>query len=231
LTYDIFFISESAATIDFGSTISEEMNKKIIALFDRLNDHPAEGLIEAIPAYSSITLYFDICSLRSKINPQMKIHDWIIDELHKQMQTDITVSNQEKHVVRIPVCYDASFAPDLPWIAKQRKIDAGEIVRLHHSTQYRVYMLGFLPGFAYMAEVDERISIPRKPQPRPIVAGGVGIAGRQTGIYPLKSPGGWQIVGRTPVKMFDINANPMCRVKAGDYVEFYPITKDEFENY
>jgi len=231
LTYNIFFISESAATIDFGSTINEEMNKKIIALFDRLSDHPAEGMVEAIPAYSSITLYFDICSLRYKVNPQMKVHDWIINELHKQMRADLSAPNQEKHVVRIPVCYDADLAPDLLWISKQRKINPEEIVQLHHSTQYRVYMLGFLPGFAYMAEVDERIAIPRKPQPRVIAAGGVGIAGRQTGIYPLNSPGGWQIIGRTPLKMFDVNANPMCRVKAGDYVEFYPITRDEFENY
>ena len=92
-------------------------------------------------------------------------------------------------------------------------------------------MLGFLPGFSYMAEVDEKIAVPRKPQPQPLMAGSVGIAGRQTGIYPLNSPGGWQIIGRTPLKMFDKDKKESCLLKAGDYIEFYPITKNEFENY
>lgn len=92
-------------------------------------------------------------------------------------------------------------------------------------------MLGFLPGFAYMGEIDDQIAIPRKKQPQPVVAGSVGIAGKQTGVYPLNSPGGWQIIGRTPLKMFDKNKTEPCLLRAGDYVEFFAITKDEFENY
>ena len=130
----------------------------------------------------------------------------------------------------IPVCYDDEFAIDLPWIAEQKNLTREEIVLLHSSRQYHVYMLGFLPGFSYMGEVDERIVVPRKPEPLPISAGSVGIAGKQTGIYPLNSPGGWQIIGRTPLKMFNKDNDEPCLLKAGDSVEFYSITIDEFNH-
>jgi inhibitor of KinA len=231
LPYKIFFINECAATIDFGNIISEEINKKVIALFNRLCMEPPEGMVEAIPAYSSLTLYFNVCFLRKRISSQANVIDWIKAELHRQMQSDLTSPTEQKDTVRIPVCYEDKFAIDLLWMSKQKKIPVEEIIRLHFSKQYRVYMLGFLPGFPYMAEVDEKIAVPRKPQPQAISSGSVGIAGKQTGIYPLTSPGGWQIIGRTPIKIFDKNKTRLCLLKAGDYVEFYPITKNEFENY
>ena len=229
LSYKIFFISEFAATIDFGNVIDEEINKRIIALFDQFCHFPPEGMIEAIPAYSSLTIYFDLPSLRKKLSPHQRLDEWIIEELHRQMRDDVKWFIEEKNIVRIPVCYENEFAIDLMWMSTEKNVPVEEIIHLHHSKQYRVYMLGFLPGFAYMAEVDEIIAIPRKPQPQIISAGSVGIAGRQTGIYPFNSPGGWQIIGRTPVKMFD--NNKLCLLKAGDYVEFYPITRNEFEDY
>ena len=112
----------------------------------------------------------------------------------------------------------------------KNKISVEEIIHLHASTTYRVYMLGFLPGFAYMGMVDEKIATPRKQFPAPVEAGSIGIAGRQTGIYPLNSPGGWQIIGRTPLKLFDKEKNDPTLFKTGDTVQFYSITKDEFEN-
>ena len=131
-------------------------------------------------------------------------------------------------LVRIPVCYDDEFAIDLRWIAEQKNLTREEIVHLHSSRQYRVYMLGFLPGFPYMGEVNEKIVVRRKPEPKQILAGSVGIAGKQTGIYPLNSPGGWQIIGRTPRKLFDQDALLPVSLNAGDQVEFYPISKEEF---
>jgi inhibitor of KinA len=229
--YKIFFINECAATIDFGNIISEEINGRVITLFNRLCKDPPEGMIEAIPAYSSLTVYFNVCFLRKKISSQVRVNDWIMAELHRQMQLDLTGSTEQKDTVRIPVCYEDEFAIDLLWMSKQKNIPVEEIIRLHFSKQYRVYMLGFLPGFPYMAEVDEKIAIPRKPQPQTIPFGSIGIAGKQTGVYPLTSPGGWQIIGRTPIKIFDKNKTSLCLLKAGDYVEFYPITKNEFENY
>ncbi|PWT90837.1 MAG: hypothetical protein C5B54_06425 [Acidobacteria bacterium] len=228
-SYKIFFISEFAATIDFGNVIDEEINKTVIGLFRQLCQVPLLGMIEVIPGYSSLTVYFDLTTLRKKILPRQKIDKWILDELNKQLQNDPSDLPEEKNVIRIPVCYQNDFAIDLHWMSKEKRMPAEEIILSHHSKRYRVYMLGFLPGFAYMAEVDERIATPRKPQPQPIPAGSVGIAGRQTGIYPFNSPGGWRIIGRTPLKMFD--DNKLCLLKAGDYVEFYPITKNEFKDY
>ncbi len=231
LSYKIFFIGDSAATIDFGNVVDEEINKKVIALFNHLSQHPVEGMIETIPAYSSVTIYYNVLSLRKRISQQKKIYEWIRNELHKLMHNDFADIQTTTNLVRIPVCYENEFSIDLHWIAEQKNISPEEIIRLHTSKQYRVYMLGFLPGFAYMGEVEEQIAIRRKPQPQPIMAGSIGIAGKQTGIYPLNSPGGWQIIGRTPLKMFDKDKDEPCLLKAGDYVEFYSITKDEFENY
>jgi inhibitor of KinA len=229
--YKIFFIGDSAASIDFGNTISEETNKKAISLFHYLSRHPLVGTIEAIPAYSSVTIYMNVPLLRKKISPEKKVYEWITKELHRVMAQDFEDTAGEKNVIRIPVCYEDEFATDIQWLAEHSNISTQEIIQLHTSREYRVYMLGFLPGFAYMADVDDRIASPRKPQPQWILAGGVGIAGRQTGIYPLNSPGGWQIIGRTPTKMFDKDKTKPCLLEAGNYVQFYSITKDEFEDY
>jgi len=230
-SYKIFFISDSAATVDFGNVIDEEKNRRSIALFKHLTKYPLDGMIEAIPAYSSVTIYYDVPRLRKKLPQQRKVYDWLENELHKLMRLDFSDIEPKANIVRIPVCYGNEFGPDLKWMAGKKNIPPEEIVRVHASKQYRVYMLGFLPGFAYMGELDDQIAIPRKQQPQPVLAGSVGIAGRQTGVYPLNSPGGWQIIGRTPAKIFDKNTEELCLLRAGDYVEFIAITKDEFENY
>jgi inhibitor of KinA len=133
-------------------------------------------------------------------------------------------------LISIPVCYEKEFAHDLEWIAIQNNISLEEIISLHTAASYHVYMLGFLPGFAYMGLVNDKISVPRKQKPVTVEAGSVGIAGKQTGIYPLSSPGGWQIVGRTPMKLFDKEKESPTLIKSGDSVQFYSITKDEFED-
>jgi inhibitor of KinA len=134
-------------------------------------------------------------------------------------------------LVTVPVCYDMEFGNDLNYIASQNNISPEEIIHYHTSGIYRVYMLGFLPGFAYMGEVNEKIISPRKQQPVQVQAGSVGIAGKQTGIYPFTSPGGWQIIGRTPLTLFDKkNTEQPTIFKAGDKVKFISISKDEFED-
>jgi len=134
--------------------------------------------------------------------------------------------------IKIPVCYAEKYGLDLNEISKQKKISISEIIQLHTAKKYRIYMIGFLPGFAYMGEVDKQIAITRKAQPRINVEGGsVGIAGMQTGIYPLDSPGGWQIIGKTPLKLFDKEKDHTVLLQPGDEIEFYPITEDEFKNY
>ncbi len=131
-------------------------------------------------------------------------------------------------VVAIPVCYEGEYAPDLDWVATQKGLSAPEVVSIHASGIYRVYMIGFLPGFSYMGMLDKQLQLARKPQPVAVAAGGVGIAGSQTGIYPLNSPGGWQIIGRTPMRLFDAAEDPPVRLKSGDLVRFCPISAAEF---
>ncbi len=135
-----------------------------------------------------------------------------------------------KKLVHIPVCYEPSLGPDLELVASEKQLAIEEIIRLHSGRAYRVYMIGFLPGFPYMAAVDDRIVMSRKNKPRAVIpAGSVGLAGLQTGIYPLDSPGGWQIIGRTPVKLFDKDNTNFLRINAGDAVQFYAVSRTEFD--
>lgn len=228
--YKIFALTDTALTIDFGNRISNEINDIVISLFKKLQRHPIEGLTEVVPAYSSLTIYYDMVSLRKKVPAEKTVFEWMKNEALKFLQQEKEICQVEKKMVKIPVCYEKEFAPELEWASSQLKISTEELIHIHTSKTYRVYMLGFLPGFAYMGEVDEKIVLPRKPQPVQVAAGSVGIAGKQTGVYPLNSPGGWQIIGRTAVKMFSKNEKEITAVKAGDSVQFYSISKDEFED-
>jgi inhibitor of KinA len=229
--YRIYSLGDSAITIDFGNVIDESINKKVLALFQRLQKHPLPGMIEAVPAYSSLSVFYDVIKLRKNISPNITVREWMQEMVNKFMQQNIESELESSVVMKIPVCYDEEFGIDLRQIAEEKKLSREEIIRLHCGKQYRVFMLGFLPGFPYMGEVDEKIAMPRKSQPRPVVAGNVAIAGRQTGIYPLASPGGWSVIGRTPLKLFDSQKEKPTLLNAGDTVEFYAISKEKFLTY
>ena len=230
-TYRIFPLGDSAITIDFGNVIDETINKVVLFLFDHLGEYPLPSMIEAVPAYSSLTVYYDRISLRKHLPQEQEVFDWVKEQLQDLLDGVIIPKADHHKLVRIPVCYEKEFAPDMERVTRLKNISTDEVIGFHVSREYRVYMLGFLPGFAYLGQVDEQISIPRKPAPASVVAGSIGIAGNQTGIYPMNSPGGWQIIGRTPVKLFDPERNEPVLLKAGDSVRFYPITRHEFENY
>ena len=207
------------------------MIMKCWQIFKKIQQAPVEGMTEVVPAYSSLAIYYDVLKLREKITAEQTVFQFMKNKIKILLQEENEpLLNNEQKEISIPVCYDKEFATDLEWMSLQLKIPAEEIIQLHTSKIYHVFMLGFLPGFAYMGEVDEKIMIPRKPQPVQVAAGSVGIAGKQTGVYPLISPGGWQIIGRTPVNMFNKNKKEPTLVKAGDNVQFYSISKDEFEN-
>lgn len=229
-SYQIFPLGDSAITLDFGNVINEAVNRKVTALFLHLQKKPFDGIIEAIPAYSSLSIYFDVISMKKKVK-EKTVYEWMKQELERILKQDIPIVNETTRLVRIPVCYEKELSPDLESLAFAKNLNVEEVIRLHTSRTYLVYMLGFLPGFSYMGEVDERIETPRKLQPVPVVAGSVGIAGKQTGIYPLESPGGWQIIGRTPMKIFDAGRENAILLGTGDEVQFYSISKDEYENY
>ena len=229
--HTIFPISDSALTIDFGNVINETISSKVLSLFREFQNNPPEGVIETIPAYSSLTVYYNIFQLSKSIPSDKTVYEWVSLQLEERLLHLPETSDNESRLLEIPVCYEHEFAPDIEELATRKGISVEKVIQVHSSRQYRVFMLGFLPGFSYMGEVDEKISVPRKSQPKPVAAGSIGIAGRQTGIYPSASPGGWQIIGRTPLKLFDPGKEEPTLLKAGDSVRFISISKNEFENY
>lgn len=228
--YKIFALGDSALTIDFGNIIDNKLNDTVISFFKKLQEQPIEGITEAVPAYSSLTIYYNVVDLRKNIPEEQTVFDRMKNELLNFLIEETENYQQKKRSIKIPVCYEPEFAIDIETASSYLKLSTEEIIRIHTSKIYRVYMLGFLPGFAYMGEVDEKIVIPRKLQPIPVIEGSVGIAGKQTGAYSLNSPGGWQIIGRTPEKLFDKEKADPVLLRSGDSVQFYSITKDEFEN-
>jgi inhibitor of KinA len=226
--YKIFPIGDSASTIDFGNYIREALNKKVMAMQLWLQQHPFEGLKDIVIAYSSLSVIYDATQVKMRYNPKQTVFDFIRQKLTEAYERS-TVIERDTIVKRIPVCYDASVAPDLSFVSREKGLPEDEIIHLHTATTYRVYMIGFQPGFPYMASIDERITIPRKEKMRSFVpSGSVGLAGSQTGIYPVDSPGGWQIIGRTPIKLFNKSKANSLIIKPGDRVKFYAINLKEF---
>lgn len=220
--YRIFSLGENALTIEFGNEISEKMNRQVISLDRYLMKNPFKGLIEIVPAYASLTVYFDILTVR-KTQPNFPtafeaVRSVISDSL-KSIKTN---KKESSKTIEIPVIFDDEASPDLKFVAELNKLSTEKIIEIFLAQTYRVYMLGFLPGFAYMGEIDERIAAPRKETPRQNVpAGSVGIAGRQTGIYPFDSPGGWQLIGRTETTLFEPENEIPTLFQTGDSVKFY----------
>ena len=228
--YNIFPLGDAAATIDFGNAISREANKKVQRIRQWFADHPFKGLKDVIAAYSSLSVFYDPLSVKMNYALPGTVFDFVQAKLEEGWRhaSEVPLTGQGD-LVEIPVCYDGSLAPDLAFVASTNHLSKEEIIELHTAGLYYVYMIGFLPGFSYMAEVDPRLVIPRKSVPVQVAAGSVGIAGSQTGIYPLSCPGGWQILGRTPWLMFDpASVNP-SRLKQGDCVRFYRISREEYE--
>ena len=230
-TYNIYATGERAALIDLGNTISEDLNNKVLVMYEWLRRRPFAGLKDMVPAYSSLMVLYDPLVV-NKHSPGSTAFEFVKQKLAEAWSATDDELEVPSKKISIPVCYDPGFGYDLKLVAAAKNMSVEELIQLHCSVEYRVYMLGFLPGFAYMGKVPERLVMPRRSAPRDIVeAGSVGIAGWQTGIYPLNSPGGWQIIGRTPVKLFNAMADPPVIVGAGDTVKFYPITLEEYHYY
>jgi inhibitor of KinA len=223
---------DAALIINFKDIIQEDINKKVLQLFQQLTINRLIGVKDIVPAYSSLTIHYDVVAIKQKKIGDKTAFEILYEQIKEILKSYMQIEIPLTQTIKIPVCYSEKYALDINAISKEKKLTAGEIIQLHTSKKYRIYMIGFLPGFAYMGEVDERIAMPRKQQPRTkVAAGSVGIAGMQTGIYPLDSPGGWQIIGRTPVKLFDKKKDMPVLLQPGDEIEFYSITEDEFADY
>jgi inhibitor of KinA len=225
----IFPIGDNAVTIDLGNRINESFNRKVLGMQQWLSDRAMDGVKDLIVAYSSLTIFYDPVVIKKKHSISSSVFQFMKSKL-EEAWANASPSEEKpgEQLVRIPVCYDNEFGFDLDFVAGMKKLSKDEIIQLHVSKIYRVYMIGFLPGFSYLGEVDEKLVISRKQTPVPVPAGSVGIAGSQTGIYPLNCPGGWQIIGRTRFQLFNPSRAIPVALKPGDYVQFYPISKEEF---
>jgi len=216
--YKIFPLSDSAITIDFGNVIDENINDIVMQLYKNCTKNTFVGMKETIPSYASLTIFYDVFSVRRKYTFFKTAYAFVEDFLIKSYENIGEGESCQKRIIEIPLVYDGE---DLSYVANFHQISEAQTVELHTAPTYRVYMMGFLPGFAYMGGLDARIATPRKSLPRTKVpAGSVGIAGNQTGIYPSESPGGWQLIGRTELQLYTPNADEITLLKAGDLVKF-----------
>jgi KipI family sensor histidine kinase inhibitor len=205
-------LGDSALLIQFGDEIDPGVNQRVHELDALLNlDKPA-GVVETVPAYATLLVHYDPLLLT-----YAETSDWVNAELDKVR----SAASRKPRRIEIPVRYGGVSGPDLDFVASYHKLSVQEVLRIHTSHIYVVYMMGFTPGFAYMGKLDDPIATPRLETPRTKVpAGSVGIAGAQTGIYPIDSPGGWRIIGRTEVRLFDLAADPVFLFAPGDRVQF-----------
>lgn len=220
----IFPLGESAVTVEFGNVISIELNQQALALAAQVEANPFPGFIEALPAYASTTVFFDLYKVRRNFPGDSTAFAAVVREVEKALENLSGVPSAERDVIDIPGQFDEEHGPDLRFVAEHAGLPTNNIIEIFTSQVYRVFMLGFLPGFAYMGEVDERIAIERKASPRSKVPkGSIGIAGRQTGIYSLESPGGWQIIGSTDILLFDRDSETPTFLMPGDLVRFVSV--------
>ena len=211
---------DSSILLQFGNTIDPAINRKIAATVQLMREQHINGVTDVIPA---------LCFLLINYDPRVISYEQIKRRMEALVKIDVTAGDTRKRVFEIPVCYGGEYGPDIRNIADHAGLSVEEVIQIHTSRDYLIYMLGFLPGFTYLGGLDERIHTPRLANPRiRIPAGSVGIGGSQTGIYPMDSPGGWQLMGMTPVKTYDPDREVPILVEAGDYIRFVAIDEDEF---
>ena len=214
-------VGDRAISIDFGQVIDPTINRHIRQTIERIKELQLDGIIELVPTYCALLVEYD-----AMLYSYSEICNIIEPTLEEGMANTI---NELVTVVEVPTVYGGEFGPDLSFVASHNHLSEDEVISIHSGTDYLVYMLGFIPGFTYLGGMDPRIATPRLSSPRTLIpAGSVGIAGEQTGTYPSDSPGGWQIIGRTPVTMYDMSKAQAALLKAGDYVRYVPIDESEF---
>lgn len=228
----IYGLSEKSVTITFGTAIDNDLLSLITDFNQLLLQNPFPGLITTVPAYTTLTVFFDPLSVMLSDPPGEVCFEKVSTHLNKIAQIKREKSAVIANKLVIPVCYGGDFGQDLLTVAGTNKLTQTEVIDIHTAGQYIVFMIGFVPGFAYMGGMDIRLSTPRKEVPNAkIPAGSVGIAGNQTGIYPMETPGGWQIIGQTPLKMFNVDRSQPSLLKGGDSVTFKAIGIEEFNAY
>jgi len=218
----ILYAGDSAVIVEFGDSIDMKTNAKVQQLRRYIECAQLGGIVEMVPTYRSLAVYFDPVEVED-VGPffeRLKI-------LAQKTKGEISEGGL---TIVIPVCYGGEFGPDMGNVVSHTGLTEEEIIRRHTAPYYYCYMLGFTPGFSYLGGMDETLATPRLKEPRKVIpAGSVGIAGKQTGIYPIESPGGWQLIGRTPLRLFDPEGEPPFLIDAGMWVRFQSIAKEEYD--
>ncbi len=223
--FQIQLLGDHAIVFKMTTGLHDGIDYNLLAFNEFITDEKILGVKDIILAYDTLTLVYDILSFDP--NPYLFANQLL--EKFLAISTNTNASKADLRCIEIPVCYDPSLGIDLSDAAIKSNLSIEALIQLHSEKVYTVYCLGFLPGFAYMGDVPKAIQLPRHVSPRAkVLAGSVGIAGKQTGIYPMTSPGGWQIIGRTPLKIFDPNTATLTLFKAGDQVKFNPISLELF---
>lgn len=216
-------MGDRALLVELGDQISPSINEKVRELFLKLDRRPLKGVVELVPSYRSLMVIYD--PLRTGLD---RLREEII-ELHQATDPSLV---PEPKTLAVPVVYGGECGPDLEWVANFHRISPEQVIRLHTGTTYRVYMIGFTPGYPYLGELPQALATPRRETPRTVVPqGSVAIAQRQTGIYPVQSPGGWHILGWTPIRLFDASQWPPTPLEMGDRVRFFPIHKEDIHRW
>ncbi|MEM3701040.1 MAG: 5-oxoprolinase subunit PxpB [Candidatus Bathyarchaeia archaeon] len=213
---------DSALVVEFGEVISLEANQKVIALNNAVSKASIIGVEETVPTYRSLLIRY---------NPLRTTYERLVFQIKDiEKNLDNFVREIQGRRIIVPVVYGGEYGPDISFVAQYHGITEEMVVRLHSEREYRVYMIGFVAGFPYLGEVPDEIATPRLETPRlKVPAGAVGIAEKQTGIYPCEAPGGWRIIGRTPFKLFNPLQQPPTLLRPGDIVKFKPISESEFK--
>jgi len=219
----LFFLAgDKALLVEFGAAIDPGINRKVRQIFLSLEKMPIDGVTEVIPTYLSILISYDPFRINAK-----RLKEEILDREDRVDKLEIP----PPETTEIQVAYGDDFGPDLEFVAQHNRLTPEEVIQIHTSGSYLIYMVGFTPGFPFLGGLSERIFTPRRENPRLVVpAGSVGIAKNQTGIYPIDSPGGWQLIGRTPIRLYDPTGSPPILLKAGNYLRFKRISREEFQD-
>jgi inhibitor of KinA len=221
-------MGDGCLIVEFGQRVDEEINRTARSVADYLMAHPIEGVVDIVPAFTSVAVHY---------RPEALTDSTTRDPPHRRLRRRIEAilaqgvarPSDVPRVVEVPVCYGGDFGPDLAEVAAACGLPPEQVIELHGASPHVVYMLGFAPGFPYLGGLDPRLAMPRRATPRTrIPAGTVAIAREQTAIYSLETPGGWNLIGRTPLKLFTPQASPPCLLQLGDSVRFVPISLERF---